>query len=327
MPLRQSLKIWYADGNFILRADDTIFRIYRGALTSKSTVFRTICATRHDSPASEEDRDGLIEGCPILVLTDRAQDMEYFLCAIFDPEFVVNEYGVGTSMVAVVAILRMSSKYGVPFLQRDCFALLNSAFPDTLRDWDRLTRSRSLADYILVIEAVREMGLKWLLPAAYYLVLMQVITVAPTPDDPIICQVDRDCMDRMPVPDRAYVTLGAINVFHGSHYILDGMRSALFKQCSGRERCGTNRISAFEELVEAVAAEPLSFLVGSAFWVAVQRELCASCGIALREAWQHKRSQLWEALPQMFGLEPWNTLLISRANYAVGLAIAGEDVA
>ncbi|KAJ7429020.1 hypothetical protein B0H11DRAFT_1770416 [Mycena galericulata] len=321
MPLRQSLKIWYTDGNYILRADDTIFRIYR-----RSSVFRTICATRRDSPASGEDRDDLIEGCPVIVLTDRAQDMEYFLCAIFDPEFVVNEYGLETSMIAVVAVLRMSSKYGVPFLQRDCFALLNSAFPDTLRDWDKLARSRSLADYVMVVDIAREMGMKWLLPAAYYLVLMQAITVDPTLDDPIVCQVDRDCMDRVPVPDRAYVTLGAINVFHGSHYILDGMRHALFKQCSGRERCGSNRIAAFEEIVEAASAEPLGFLVGAAFWVAVRREMCASCGNALREAWQHKRGQLWEALPQMFGLEPWNILLVSRANYAVGLAIAGEDI-
>ncbi|KAJ7471250.1 hypothetical protein B0H11DRAFT_2237545 [Mycena galericulata] len=327
MPVRQSLKIWYADGNLVLRADDTIFRVYRGALTSKSAVFRAICVPLQDLASSDEGREDLIHGCPVLVLTDRAQDLEYLMCALFDPEFIVNSYGVETSMIAVVAILRMSAKYGIHFLQRDCSALLNSAFPDTLRDWDKLPRSRTLADNLLVIETARDTGMKWLLPAAYYLVLMHTVTMAPASDDPTLCQIDRASLDRMPDTDRAFVTLGAINVFHGSHYILDGMRQALFRQCSGRERCATNRIAGFEEIVEVLYMEPFGFLVRDGFWAEVRRELCASCGHALRQAWQNKRCQLWEALPQMFGLEPWNLLLVSRANHSVGIAIAAGDVA
>lgn len=69
---------WFEDGNLILEAGETRFRISRGVLASQSPVFREMLV--FPQPAGEE----LVDGCPIVRLYDSPEDVRYFLKAIYD---------------------------------------------------------------------------------------------------------------------------------------------------------------------------------------------------------------------------------------------------
>lgn len=70
--------LWFEDGNVILQAEQSFFRVYTGILSARSTVFRDMFS--FPQPETED----LMEGCPIIVLHDSAEDVNYFLKAIYD---------------------------------------------------------------------------------------------------------------------------------------------------------------------------------------------------------------------------------------------------
>ena len=73
--------VWYEDGNIVLVAGSTAFRLYKGILASVSPVFRDMfsLAKPEDGPGSE---GGTIDGCPVVHLTDSAKDLRWFLVLI-----------------------------------------------------------------------------------------------------------------------------------------------------------------------------------------------------------------------------------------------------
>ena len=71
--LQRHKELWFEDGNVVLVAQDTAFRVFRGLLAEHSTVFADMFAT--SSPASEETLDG----CPVVRLSDSSHDLAHLL--------------------------------------------------------------------------------------------------------------------------------------------------------------------------------------------------------------------------------------------------------
>lgn len=74
--LVRSTEFWFEDGTVVLRVENTLYRVYRGLLASRSTVF-------HDTfsiPQPAEEREE-IDGCPVLQLHDKEEDFTWFLKA------------------------------------------------------------------------------------------------------------------------------------------------------------------------------------------------------------------------------------------------------
>jgi len=71
--------LWFDDGNLILKAGDTQFRIYAGFLAARSSVFRDMLSF----PPPEEGNP-TCDGCPIVFVYDSPNDLAYFLRAVFD---------------------------------------------------------------------------------------------------------------------------------------------------------------------------------------------------------------------------------------------------
>jgi len=83
-PLASFVKVhdlWFDDGNLILQAEQSVFKIYRGLLCARSTVFADMFAF----PPPQEG-NGVVEGCPFVNTYDSAQDMTYFLRALLDSQ-------------------------------------------------------------------------------------------------------------------------------------------------------------------------------------------------------------------------------------------------
>jgi hypothetical protein len=73
--------LWFEDGTLVLKAGKSLFKIYRGLLSRRSVVFSDMFSF----PPPPEGNE-MLEGCPVVETYDSAQDMKYFLKAVFDHE-------------------------------------------------------------------------------------------------------------------------------------------------------------------------------------------------------------------------------------------------
>lgn len=80
-PLRS--EIWFEDGNVVLQATGTQFKVHRGILSQSSPVFKAMFLLPQP-PSFDGD---MIEGCPIVHLSDSAE-VEYALGALFQRKCV-----------------------------------------------------------------------------------------------------------------------------------------------------------------------------------------------------------------------------------------------
>lgn len=64
--LTKSPNLWLEDGNVILVAENTGFRLYRGLLAKHSEVFRDM----FQIPQPEAAAENTFEGCPVIHLAD-----------------------------------------------------------------------------------------------------------------------------------------------------------------------------------------------------------------------------------------------------------------
>ncbi|KAJ7876225.1 hypothetical protein B0H13DRAFT_2055784 [Mycena leptocephala] len=133
--------LWFADCGLIIQAESTLFRISRDFLAVHSPVFRDMLSL---PPPKDTD---MMDGCPFVLLPDRAEDVTVFLKALLYPDFF-EPYPAPTTLSILTGILRMSHKYEV----------------DTLRKRSSCT-SRP---YIQLPVIARELHIDWILPAAFY---------------------------------------------------------------------------------------------------------------------------------------------------------------
>lgn len=71
--LHRHPEIWYDDGNIVLIAGATAFRIYRGLLAGQSTVFSDMFSSSISNP------DEMFDGCPVVHLSDSPHDLAHLL--------------------------------------------------------------------------------------------------------------------------------------------------------------------------------------------------------------------------------------------------------
>ena len=72
--------LWFYDGSVVLKADDTLFRVYSGLLAQLSPVFRDMFA--FPQPCAGDDET--YEGCPVVHMPDAADELQPFLRAMHD---------------------------------------------------------------------------------------------------------------------------------------------------------------------------------------------------------------------------------------------------
>lgn len=74
-------QLWFEDGNVMIIAEDTAFRLHRGILSRHSEVFRDMFSI----PQPQGDAE-IMEGVPVVHLPDSLHDLAHFLCALYDGE-------------------------------------------------------------------------------------------------------------------------------------------------------------------------------------------------------------------------------------------------
>lgn len=77
--------LWWEDGNIIIEAETTRFRVYKGHLATHSEFFNELFLVPQP-PIPDEGE--IVDGCPVVRVSDSAEDWEYILRALLERRFV-----------------------------------------------------------------------------------------------------------------------------------------------------------------------------------------------------------------------------------------------
>ena len=79
-PSIRSESLWYQDGNVILQAEGMQYKVYKGLLAQQSTIFKDMFSLPQPSETMNSD---MVEGCPVVHLSDAAGEVTFVLEEIF----------------------------------------------------------------------------------------------------------------------------------------------------------------------------------------------------------------------------------------------------
>ena len=79
MPIKHE-QLWFEDGNVVLLAESTYFRVHGSILARSSEVFRDMLQLATPTAGPDE----MIEGCPIVPLTDTAEEIAVILAFLYN---------------------------------------------------------------------------------------------------------------------------------------------------------------------------------------------------------------------------------------------------
>lgn len=71
--------IWYNDGNIVIQASSTLFRVHCSVLAHNSEVLRDMFLMPQPPCVDEGD----VEGCPVVQMHDRVEDWIHVLSAMY----------------------------------------------------------------------------------------------------------------------------------------------------------------------------------------------------------------------------------------------------
>ncbi|KAL1742645.1 hypothetical protein HDZ31DRAFT_65796 [Schizophyllum fasciatum] len=314
--------LFFQDGNIVLQAEKTLFRLYKGFLASKSTVFRDMLAF-----PQPEGRGRTLLGCPVVEMYDNSEDATHFLRALSDPSYLLP--GKPTSFAEVAAVLRLANKYDTPFLVERAVAHVASVYPPTLAGWARRNEERTVrrAPYlcVAVLQLAREQ------PAALTCVLPQVLyacadglSVAEIFDGVDFCygvasedgvradeeesaEAGRGKGVRRVVlcpADQRAVLRGREELLQAKRVRLYAFLTSLSAGCGGHA-CREEKLKCFAKVQWDAAV----FDSAEDFdWRCFEQRVCKRCFSEGRAAHDIALEGLWNELPRFFDLPKWEAL-------------------
>ncbi|TFK32899.1 hypothetical protein BDQ12DRAFT_616241, partial [Crucibulum laeve] len=108
--------LWFEDATYIFQAGSKLFRLYHGILAKRSSVFHDMFSVPQSLDPNNSD---VMDGCTLIRLPDDAKDVYHFFRALFDQEYIQASNGeYSFDFNHILAILRLSHKYDVPYLRK-----------------------------------------------------------------------------------------------------------------------------------------------------------------------------------------------------------------
>ncbi|EKM52527.1 uncharacterized protein PHACADRAFT_126407 [Phanerochaete carnosa HHB-10118-sp] len=306
--------LWFPDGSIMLRAGNTLFKVYSGMLGQASPVFKDMLSLPQSTPSEDEMYEDLL----VVRMPDSAADLKPFLKAIHDgcvdppnSYFDVGDLKV-QDIPMVVSVLRLSTKYHVSFLRKRATEALLRWYPSNLDDYSPIGQSeRPLQDHsrhVLVANAARETDVLVLLPAA----LLLCSATANT----------RVLYDGLETNGEHYTLVDANRraVFFGRLRLSHAARSrtqAFFfyprtpnppaLKCSAPERC--NEFCRIYSSVFDEKEDPWMNPFYRLNWKAIRSTCCVNCASGWEVHHAEASHQVWQEMPSYFDLSPWTELI------------------
>ncbi|KAJ7689843.1 hypothetical protein B0H17DRAFT_983461 [Mycena rosella] len=307
-------ELWFEDGNLIIQAGTSRFRVHRGVLAARSPVFQDMLS--FPQPPDAE----LVEGCPAVRLHDSATDVTVFLKVIFDSSFFMS-YPSETDFDIIAGCLRLSHKYEVDYLRRRALVHFSSGYCTTLAatdasdsdvltlewiSWNRQWMAPTPA--MMVILLAREVDALWILPYAFHLLAasfknggMEIFHGGLYKGVPV--NLSREDQQRFL---RGYHLQQSATMTEIMGFMFDSFE---IPGCCTPAICMEERLNAFRYFRETLALNPCIPLNTWDLddWAVLER-MCPTCLAVLKQKHQEARQVLWDKLPSMYGLPKWEEL-------------------
>ncbi|KAF8989036.1 hypothetical protein BDQ17DRAFT_1257290 [Cyathus striatus] len=304
MPAR-SETVWLDDGNIILQAEYTQFKVHRSILSRNSTVFRDMFS--FPQPPSTPS----IEDCPLIHLPDSAKDAQNLLSLLYDNLSACNSRSELPFSV-LASMLRLGRKYEIHSLRDEAAHRLRQEYPKTLQAWTSTCRNdftSGIAEtehcIFDTLNLALEASLRTVLPAAYYECLLEEVVKIMfgiklgdsntlsrlLPESQAVCILARDKI------------LNALPKYTLSY--LDDRKTIPCRSCISTVQC----ISARAELICKLWKPAPNIRLALFEWSDVLgKGLCGNCFEEAKKHHAEGRKKMWDNLPSFFGLLSWDKL-------------------
>ncbi|KAF7370402.1 hypothetical protein MSAN_00671800 [Mycena sanguinolenta] len=296
--MKRSDKFWFTDGSVVLQAGSTQFRVHFGVLARHSAIFSDMLGL--PQPSDEPN----VDGCPVIQLSDDSTDLEYFLKALYDPAFLTIK---AMPFPAVAALIRLGRKYEFRDFLNLAVARITSEFPTTLEEFDALPPYfTTITDYpglgFDIVALADENNIASVLPGVYLYVvdgLLDELFGSIKKDDGTMAALSPIHLRRCAV-GREKLLLKQLQPGYTLGWTLDAVT---VDGCTGRSKCRKARQMFMRQCLD-----------GSRIWAFMRIdclkncELCTVCHDHAMEAANGGRIKMWEELPQIFNLPPWDEL-------------------
>ncbi|TCD63686.1 hypothetical protein EIP91_005091 [Steccherinum ochraceum] len=171
---QRSDAFWLRDGNIILVAEKVAFRVHQSVLERKSEVFKDIFGLPQPENAETES----LEECPLVHVSDAAEDIRHLLSVLYDGDRVLGRKSP-INMKMVFALLQLAIKYEIDYLRDEAISMLQTIYSPSYDEYVeqhgedsvfpvQVTDRRDDQDPIIVINLAWKHGLHSLLPGAFF---------------------------------------------------------------------------------------------------------------------------------------------------------------
>ncbi|KAJ7476238.1 hypothetical protein FB451DRAFT_1033783 [Mycena latifolia] len=293
-------EIWRPDGSVVLQAENTQFRVHWSVLSLHSSVFR-------DMQGLPQPRDQpSVEGCPVIELSDRVEDVECVLEALYNPLLFAQE-ALPLSVIASHA--RWGQKYDFIDILHSVVERVTHENPPNVEAYDALKKNGPYVPtriihhrglYFDTVTFARENNLLSVLPCAYYRAITRSLPIFDgirrpdgtlsvlSPIDQRLCSLGRLAILR------AQWNTG--NTF-GWVYDIDENSCIDIILCTSEKSSFLRRLLAKGSITSFSSVSLVNSL-----------DLCQFCMQSAKTKMAAGRQKMWELLPTFFELPPWNEL-------------------
>ncbi|KAF8903484.1 hypothetical protein CPB84DRAFT_1677981 [Gymnopilus junonius] len=294
-------KYWFDDGNVILQAENTQFRVHRSVLSNHSVVFRDMFTMPQPAPL-----DPLVDGCPVVSLSDKTADIGHVM-SLFYENFKSHDMRDLMLFPHLAAILRIGKKYQIDHLQAEGLKRLRDEFPKDLDSWDVSFDKQVQLHYVAdncenIINLAHEVSVETVLPVVYLSYLNTQDSEGFSEYSKKAPRLLNEKAAQACLKGRERLIRKFLEIVKG--WLVDpGIIPAA--TCIRGPACLNRKVEAilkipgmdFETLN---ILEPLSPLYTTL--------LCCNCIHALIERYDEAREDIWRDLPTYFDLPEWDEL-------------------
>jgi hypothetical protein len=199
----------------------------------------------------------------------------------------------------VKAIILLGHKYDTPVLYNKALSRLVPFFPATLAHWDARDSSHMEGIRLLPsLRVARTINYPSSIPAIMLTMCsMGVDTIVTAPVDPEDLKIILPALWKLQTRQRT----GLLRWLY-----------AVPQACHSRLACLEARLRASSDLDRRAAVRPIIFFTNkivSYFWD--ESGLCKACIQSAKSIYGGERQKLWNDLPAIFGLPPWEDLRVN----------------
>ncbi|PPR06074.1 hypothetical protein CVT26_005280 [Gymnopilus dilepis] len=292
--IRRNTNFWFDDGNIVLNAQGTLFRVHRGIIGRHAQVFKDMTSI----PQPQTGQEPSVEGCPLVPLDDDPEDWEHLLNVIYDCN--TSSFSKDTwNLPVLTSVLRLGRKYAFDHLYGEALKRVKLGVPSTLETWDEMldnlynakADTPSKDDAIDLLNVLLEFDVGSCLPVGYaicltFLTVEEVFRGTPRQDGSIA---------RLSAASIETLIVGREKIFESKHFkafpdvLIPGEDCSFPAGCRRRSDC-----SPYPKAHSAL--EP---------WEDIEW-YCDQCKKRLIDHSRLHRQAIWSCLPFYFGSEQSN---------------------